>query len=236
MPIINSYTTGIASFTPSRYSAGYQIAEVEGSASTSKTLSFSAVSSSTESINRLFVFILGIDFSSSGSISSVTYGGNSCTRAIGTSSASDRSSTEIWSVVLTTNPATNSLVVTSGSNMVKVGAAREILLGMTNTSAYNTDVVKGGSDSAVQVIVDHPANGVTLLGSVLWWGGSSAGTCLWPVGSATKSGQVFGGSGDEFGFSSAYYDNTAVDSNREFGTNWSGPGSPNQEVCGASWR
>lgn len=236
MPIVNSFTAAVTSFSPSRYAAGFEVQSVESSSSFSKSLSFSALSSESESANRLYCFIVGVEFNSSGSITTVTYGGNSCTRAIGSGYSSDRGGCEIWYVVLPSNPTTNSLVVSANAGLVKLAASREILLGMTNTAVYDTDVNKENSDSTVSVFLDHPANGITLLGATLWWGGSSAANCNWIVGSPTKSGEAFAFPGDEFGFASAYYDNTAVSTNREFGTSWSGPGGPSQECVGASWR
>lgn len=230
-----SMSATLAKTVRGRSSSDYQIVSDAVASSTSITLSFTAMSAGSVAASRLVVFILGAYLDGSGVINTVTYGGSSCTRAIGSAGGGDKGAAEIWYVNLPTNPANNNLVVTSSKAMISLSVAREVIVGLTSLVPYDTNVEKKNSDQSVDLVLDHPANGISLLGSVLWWGGSSAANCTWPVGGATKSGQGFAASGNEFGFSSAYYNSTTADSNRTFGTVWNGPGSPNQEVCAASW-
>lgn len=222
--------------TKGRSSADFQILTDSVPDATAITLAFNTLSTASQSNSRLLVFMIGAYFSGgSGSISAVTYGGNACTRAIGSIAGSDKGAAEIWSINLPINPANNNLVVTANKNITSLGVSREVLLGMTDLITKDTDNIKKDSEQFVDINVDHPANGITLLCGVLWWNGSSAATGGFSIGGASKTGQGFGASGDEFGMMSGFYASSSADSNRNHGSRWTGPGSPNQELVGASW-
>lgn len=262
MPFINSYIhtsggggggsaalvagiTGAGSMTANitKVTRERNVASFQGTFSTgttpalSKTLSFTAMATSTQYSKRLVVFSLGANFTGSGgTITSVVYGGNNCTKAIGSVGAGDKGAAEIWYVNLPTNPASNNLVITANKSLIRVAATREVLMGMTSMSVRDTGATKKDSDQSIDFSIDHPSNGITLIATVLWWNGSSAANALYPDGGATKSYQAYAATGDEFGASFAYYVSDSQDNGRVFTNLWNGPGSPNNEMVGASFK
>lgn len=258
MPVINSYIhagsaappTGnllagvsvdsavfasLNTITRGRHAASFQAVSSEANLST-QTLSFNTLATSTQHSKRLLVFTIGVNYGSSGNITSVSYGGSSCTRAIGTASTADKGSTEIWYVTLPNNPANNNLIVTANQVIQKISVTREVLLNMISNAPNDTAIVKKNSDQSVQFNMRHPSNGVSFLGSAFWWSGNSAGNGTYPIGGATKTNQDFGDAGLEFLTNQAIYVSATQTNGKEWGNLLNGPGSPDNEMCGASWQ
>lgn len=223
--------TKIPSF--GRSASGFQAVEVSSPSATSKSLSFSVMPTETQSSNRIVVLLVGAYLDGKGVINSVSYGGQSFIRAIGTVSTNDKGSTEIWYGVVPTNPANNIVTITASRDLVRVRICREILLGMTSSVPYDTDVSKEGSEDFANIALIHPANGVTLATCIIWKDGLDGVSPTWT--NVTKSDQTTGAAGERVAFSSAYYESSIL-SARGIDCTWFGILDANVEVAGASWR
>lgn len=235
MSVDSSVSASLNTITRGRHVASFQAVSSEANLST-QTLSFNTLDVTTQHSKRLLVFTIGVNYGSGGSITSVSYGGNSCSRAIGTASSSDKGSAEIWYVVVATNPSNNNLVVTANQIIQKISVTREVLLNMVSTTPNDTAIIKRNSDKSVQFNMRHPSNGVSFLGSAFWWGGNSDANGTYPIGGATKTNQNFGSAGLEFLANQAVYVSATQTNGKEWGNLLNGPGSPDNEMCGASWQ
>lgn len=261
MPVINSFQFGGAAPPPTdvilsgsvgmslnvagtfttlpkgRYASASQFIQQAGSGST-RTLAFTAIPTASQSAGRIVVFQIGCYFSGGkGSISSVSYGGSACSRAIGSVSFNDKGAAEIWYVLMPTNPANDNLVINGTATITRAHVTREVLIGMTQVSPFSMDIMKKESDSGITINVSHPANGVTFLITILWKNGLSGITNLtYPQGGTTGTSFTTGSGGVDFASGSGYYAGASADSGRLFSTGWLSPSSPNQEFAGASWR
>ena len=233
-----SFSMGMSgSFTkiPSfgRSASGFQAVEVSSPSAKSKSLSFSVMPTETQSSNRIVVLLVGAYLNGKGTINSVSYGGQAFTRAIATVSTNDKGSAEIWYGVVPTNPDSNLVTITASENIVRVRICREILLGMTSSVPYDTDVSKKGSEDFANISLIHPANGVTLSTCIIWKDGLDGVSATWT--NVTESDQTTGSSGERVAFSSAYYE-SSLSSARGIDCTWLGILDANVEVAGASWR
>lgn len=255
MPFISSYlneSTGTSIIMPStaidfsmdmdgsftkipafgRSASSFEAQEVAGTAARSKSLLFSTIPIETQSTGRLIVLLVTAYLNGKGSITSVIYGGQSLAKAIGSSSSNDKGAAEIWYGVFETNPSTNTVTVNASENIIRVRVCREVLLGMTNSAPYDTDIDKRGSEDFGQIVLAHPINGVTLATNIIWKNGITAVSATW---SNTTESDETNGHEDPVAFSSSYYE-SASSSVRTIRCTWLGIQDANVETAGASWR
>jgi len=215
-----------------RSASGFQAVEVSSPSAKSKSLSFSVMPTETQSTNRIVALLVTAYLNGKGTINSVSYGGQAFTRAIATVSTNDKGSAEIWYGVVPTNPASNTVTITASENIVRVRICREILLGMTSSTPYDTDVSKEGSEDFATMVINHPTNGVSLGTCIIWKDGITAVSATWT--NVTESDET-NGHDDPVAFSSAYYE-SSIASVRGIRCEWTGISDANVEIAGASWR
>ncbi len=235
MPIVNSFTSAVAASAPAlgRSTTGFEFLEVRGALNVSKSISFSVMPVATEYATRLVVLTIGCYFNSNEDISAVSYGSQSLTRAVASASSSDKGACEIWYAVIPTNPASNVVTVTGTGAIDRLMISREILSGLTSSSPYDTDIDKVGSDFEGNVVLNHPTNGITLVGCLIWKDGITNVNCTWT--NATESGETSADGTGKAEFSAAYYE-SATGAFRSYNAEWIGILDANIETVGASWR
>ena len=239
MTVINSFiheSAGEVVPALGRSTSGFEYKYVHGTGSSSLSASFSVMPLDTVYSGRVVVLIIGCYFDGNGTISTVQYGSQSFTRAVGTSSTSDKGSCEIWYGVVPTNPASNVVTVNANVDIEKLFVSREILVGLTSSSPYDTEIDKEGSEFEVAISFYHPTNGISLLGCIIWKDGITNVNATWTNCTETADSDASLFTGGEAEFASAYYTSAISSSPRTFTVEWSGILDPNVELTGASWR
>lgn len=248
MPVINSFIhsigsggiiSGSASTTITFNTSGTRLlipgpasmdqSDTDGRANnTTLSYNFTNLTSNTQYSKRLIVVAFGAYFNTtSGTITNVTIGGITATKAIGSTNTSDQGASEIWYALVPTGNDADT-VITSSVTMLGCNATMHRIMGVDNAIPSDTDSQKATGATNRSVTLSHPTNGISIVCSTMW-GVASNPTCTWTNATENNDSLVVSNTAR---FSSAYY-TSASSSSRTFTPTFTLSGTI--ETVGACW-